>query len=190
MLPMDNLAVLVPASFLLLALLWVIVNYNRFVRLRHHIRESWSDIDVELKRRYELIPNLVSTVKGFAKHERELFERVTQLRNQAMANRGSASSQASDESALLIGLKSVFALAENYPQLRSDRHFLELQQQLALTEDRIAAARRFFNANVRDMNQMREMFPTSILAAMFNFEKPSYFELDSDAERVVPRVSV
>jgi len=188
---MNATAVLVVAgAVLLLVLIWLIANYNRFVRLRHHIKESWADIDVELKRRYDLIPNLVETVKGYARHERDVLERVVQLRNQARANEGSAESQARDENVLLHALKGVFALSEAYPQLKADRHFLELQNELALTEDRIAAARRFFNGNVRDMRNLCEMFPTSILASAFGFEVPTYFELDSDAERIVPRVSV
>ena len=182
--------VLITVGILLLALIWLIATYNRFVRLRHHIKESWADIDVELKRRYELIPNLVETVKGFAKHEREVLERIVELRNTAMANSGSTASQAGDENLMLGALKSVFALAEGYSQLKSDRHFLELQQELALTEDRIAASRRFFNATVRGMRQLREMFPSSIVAGMFGFEQPTYFELDREAERVVPRVSL
>jgi LemA protein len=183
----------VSASIVLLAVAAALVAlvvglYNRLVRLRNGSESAWSDIDVQLKRRHNLIPNLVETVKGYARHEREVLERVVQLRNQAKANEGSAESQARDENNLLHGLKSVFALAENYPDLKADRHFLELQNELALTEDRIAAARRFFNGNVRDMRNLREMFPTSIVANMFGFEVPTYFELDSEAERIVPRV--
>lgn len=181
---------IVVGAVLLVVLIWFIANYNRFVRLRHHVKESWADIDVELKRRYDLIPNLVETVKGYARHEREVLERVVQLRNQAMSNEGPAESQARDENTLLHALKSVFALTEAYPDLKADRHFLELQEELALTEDRIAAARRFFNGNVRDMRNLCEMFPTSVVANMFSFEVPTYFELDSEAERIVPRVSV
>jgi len=183
-------ALLVIAGVLLLLLIWGIAHYNRFVRLRNHIRESWSDIDVELKRRYELIPNLVATVKGYAKHEREVLERLMELRSRALASTGEAANQAEDESAMLLGLKSVFALAEGYPELKADRNFLSLQEELALTEDRIAASRRFFNANVRDMNQLCEMFPSSIVANLFGFERGSYFELASEAERVVPKISV
>jgi LemA protein len=185
-----KLALLIGGAFLLLALIWFIANYNRFVRLRQHVKESWSDIDVELRRRYELIPNLVETVKGYAKHESELFERVVALRNEARANHGSAASQAASENVLLHALKGVFVVAEGYPELKSDGNFLELQRELAMTEDRIAAARRFFNGNVRDMRTLCEMFPTSLLAGMFKFEAPTYFELDSDAERIVPRVGI
>ena len=116
------------------AMAWLLVNYNRLVRLRQHIRESWSDIDVELKRRYELIPNLVETVKGYARHEREVLEEVTALRSQALANQGSAASQAVDETAMLLSLGKLFARVEAYPQLRADTHFLALQKELANTE--------------------------------------------------------
>lgn len=181
---------LITAIPILLVLVWGIANYNSMVRLRNHIAESWSDIDVELKRRYELIPNLVATVKGYAAHEREVLENVTKLRNKAMENHGSAASQALDESAMLFGLKSVFAVAEGYPALKSDANFRALQKELSLTEDRIAAARRFFNGNVRDLNQLCQMFPTSILARAFSFEEQTYFELESAAERVVPPANV
>jgi LemA protein len=188
---MDYLpAVIVAAVALLLPAIWVIANYNRFARLRQHIRESWSGIEVEMKRRYELIPNLVETVKGYARHERDTLEQVVALRNKAMDNHGSAASQAVDESALMIGMKRLFALVESYPQLKADAHFLALQKELALTEDRIAAARRFYNANVREMNQMCAMFPTNILASVFGFTSVSFFELDSAAERVVPHVGL
>ena len=175
--------VLVPA-------IWWIAVYNRFVRLKHTVAESWADIDVELKRRYELIPNLVATVKGYAKHEAELLERVVQLRNQAMANHGSAASQATDENALLRGVKSVFAVAEAYPQLKSDANFRALQEELAVTEDRITAARRFFNANVRELRNLREGFPTGVVGGAMGIELPTFFELDSDHERVVPRLDL
>src|SRR4051812_16272315 len=187
----NALVVLIILALVLgLPLVWLIANHNRFVRLRQHIRESWADIDVELKRRYELIPNLVATVKGYAAHEQDVLERVTELRNRAAASTGSPASQAADESALLLGLRQLFVVAERYPQLRADAQFLALQQEFANTEDRIAAARRFFNANVRELNQLCESFPTSLIAGMFGFTPETYFELSSDAERVVPRVQV
>ena len=177
------LIVLLPGLFL-------IGNFNRFVRVRQHIRESWSDIEVEMKRRYELVPNLVETVRGYAAHERAVFERVIELRNRALASRGSASEQSVDEAALQMGVKQLFAVAEGYPQLKADAHFLALQKELANCEDRIAAARRFFNANVRDMNQLCDCFPSNLVAGLFGFERASYFELSSEAERVVPRVEL
>lgn len=186
----DTMApLIILGAVLLLPLVWLIASYNRFVRVGQHITESWSDVDVELKRRYDLIPNLVETVKGFAAHERNVLEEVVRLRNRALESHGSAAEQATDETALEIGLKRLFAVAESYPQLRSDAHFLALQEELAHTEDRLAAARRFFNANVRELNQLCESFPTNLVASTFGFHRGSYFELSSDAERVVPRVS-
>ena len=178
------------ALVVLLPVIWWVATFNRCVRLRHTIRESWADVDVELKRRYELIPNLVATVKGYAQHEASVLERVVQLRNAAMSNHGSAASQAVDENALLRGLRSVFAIAEGYPQLKSDASFRALQDELALTEDRIAAARRFFNGNVRELRNLRESFPTSIVGGMMGIEEPTFFELDDANERVVPRVDL
>jgi len=180
----------IAAVVLLLPVVWLIVNFNRFTRVRQHMHESWSDIDVEMKRRYDLVPNLVETVRGYAEHEKSLLEKVVLLRNQAMANHGLPSEQAVDETALAIGMKQVFAVVEAYPQLRADAHFLALQQELANTEDRIAAARRFYNGNVRELNQLCEQFPTNLIASFFNFERATYFEISSEAERVVPRATV
>ncbi|MFN0133470.1 MAG: LemA family protein [Phycisphaerales bacterium] len=174
----------------LIPVFFVAATYNRFIRLRQHIRESWADIDVELKRRYELIPNLVEVVKGYAKHERTVLESVIELRNKARANEGTAESQAVDEASLLAGLKQVFVVAERYPQLKADANYLALQRELANTEDRIAAARRFYNANVREMNQLRQTFPTSLVGSAFKVESATFFELSSEAERVVPRANM
>lgn len=174
-------AVLLPA-------IWLIATYNRLARTRQHIRESWADIDVELKRRYDLIPNLVETVKGYASHEKDVFERVAELRSKALANTGAANEQAMDESALLLGLKQLLIVCERYPTLKADTHYMALQQELALTEDRIAAARRFFNANVREMNQLCGTVPTNVVAGMFSFKPETFFELSSEVERIVPRV--
>lgn len=185
-----GIAVIVVGVVVLIPLVWVIATYNRFVGLRQHLKESWSDIDVELKRRYDLIPNLVETVKGYAKHEQETLAKVVELRNAAQANHGTQASQAVDESALAIGLGRLFALAEAYPDLKADEHFLALQKELSLTEDRIAASRRFYNGNVREMNQLRLQFPTSLIAKAFGFEEASFFELDSAAERVVPQLNL
>lgn len=184
----TGIVILVVAT--LVVVVWWIATYNRFVRLEQALKESWSDIDVELKRRYELIPNLVETVKGYAKHERELFERVTALRNRAALNNGPAASQARDEAALLGGLRALFAVVEGYPELKSDAHFRALQEELAITEDRIAAARRFFNGNVRDLKNLKESFPTSLVAGVKGVQDPSFFELDDAIERVVPRAEL
>lgn len=185
-----NPALIIIGVIILILLIWWIATYNRFVRLKHTVKESWADIDVELKRRYELIPNLVETVKGYAKHERETLERCVELRNQAMGNHGSAQSQGRDENALQLGMKTLFAVAEGYPDLKSDANFRALQEELALTEDRIAASRRFFNGNVREMRDLREAFPTSIVGSAMGIEEPTFFEIDDDNERAVPRVSV
>lgn len=183
------ITLLVVAGAALIALIWLIATYNIFVRLRQHLRDSWAGIDVELKRRYDLIPNLVATVKGYASHERETLERIVELRDRAAASRGTPAEQAADETALMLGLKQLFAVAEAYPTLRADQNYLALQKELANTEDRIAAARRFFNGNVRDMNRMCSCVPTNFVAAMFGFRSETFFELASEAERVVPRVS-
>ncbi len=183
-------ALIIFGLVILLVGVYVIANYNRMARVRQHIRESWSDIDVELKRRYELIPNLVETVKGYAKHERETLEQVTALRNKAQQNHGSAASQAVDESALLLVLRKLFALVERYPTLKADANFLVLQKELANTEDRVAASRRFYNANIREMSQLCETIPTNFIASSFGFVGGDYFELESAAERVVPRVEL
>ncbi len=188
--PAIVIALIIVAAIVLIPVIWLIANYNRFARLRQHIKESWSDIDVELKRRYDLIPNLVNTVRGYAAHEKDVLAKVIELRNKAANNQDAASSQAVDESALMIGMKQLFAVVERYPQLKADANFLALQKELASTEDRIAAARRFFNGNVREMNQLCQTFPSNVVASMFGFQSGSFFELSSEAERVVPRVEV
>jgi LemA protein len=183
-----GLVALVLGVVLIIPLIWLIATYNRFVSLRQHMRESWADIDVELKRRHDLIPNLVETVRGYAAHERTTLERVVELRNVAAAPHADAAHMARDESSLMSAVRGLFVLAEGYPTLKADARFAQLQRDLADTEDRIAAARRFFNANVRDNNRLCEQFPTLLVAALFKFQRSSYFELSSEAERVVPRV--
>jgi len=169
---------------ILLPFIYVILTYNTLVALRNHIRDSWSNIDTELKRRYDLIPNLVATVKGYAAHEKEIFERVTQIRARCMAQQGAAHEQAVSENELVGALKKLLAVVENYPQLKADQHFLELQQELVNTEDRIQAARRFFNGNVRDYRNKCETFPSSIIAGAFGFEKKDYFNVQSSVREV------
>jgi LemA protein len=170
-------------------LIWLIATYNRFQSVRQHMKESWADVDVELKRRYDLIPNLVSTVKGYAAHEREVFERLASLRSQAMAIPGGGAQKAQVESELTRCLHRLIAVAEAYPTLKADRNFLELQQELALTEDRIAAARRFYNANVRELNTLCTTFPSNLLAGMFGFSPEGFFEIGA-GERGAPPVAI
>ena len=169
----------------LLPVIYVVLTYNTLVALRNHIRDAWSNIDTELKRRYDLIPNLVSTVKGYAAHEKEIFERITELRSRCLANQGAPHEQAVDENQLVGALKKLLAVVENYPQLKADQHFLELQQELVNTEDRIQASRRFFNGNVRDYRNKCETFPSSLIAGMFGFEPRDYFSV-SPSVREVP----
>jgi len=177
-----------PAVLLLVTGLLVVGMYNSLVRGRNHVRESWAGIDTELKRRYDLIPNLVQTVKGYAKHEREVFERVTEARSRAAASTGSPAQQAADENILVAALRQLFALREGYPELKASENFLAFQHQLAETEDRIQAVRRFYNANVRDYNNRCEMFPTNVLARMFRFGPAEFFEIEAAVERTAPGV--
>ncbi len=160
----------------------VVVSYNRFVRQRNLVQESWRQIDVELRRRHDLIPNLVETVKGYAAHEKTVLAEVTAARTAAVAA-GGVAAQAQAEQALGGSLRGLFAVAENYPDLKAAGPFQQLQAQLAETEDRIAAGRRFYNGNVRALNTRVEAFPSSLVASAFNFGKAEYFEVDDPAER-------
>ena len=171
--------------------LFLIAMYNRLVTLRQRVREAWSDIDVQLKRRYDLIPNLVETVKGYAAHEKGVFEAVTQARANAISAgaTGSPEQRAQAENILTGALRSVFAVAEAYPQLQAAQNFRDLQEQLSATEDKIAFARRFYNGNVRDYNTSLQTFPTTVLGGMFGFTPEQYFELADAAERETPKVS-
>ena len=181
--------VIVGGGFLFV-LIVVVGMYNGLVRARNTCSESWSDVDTELQRRYELIPNLVETVKGYAKHEREVLDRVVQARQTAMANHGSPESQAHDENVLIGSLRQLFAVSESYPELKASRNFLQLQEELARTENRIQRARRFYNANVRDLANRIEMFPSNMIAGMFNFTKREFFEIDDPTAREVPKTSM
>ena len=176
-------------AVVVMPIVYGIATYNRIVRLRQHMREAWADVDVELKRRHDLIPNLVETVRAYAAHEREVLARLIELRNKAAAD-DTPRALGEDETALQRQLGRVFAIAEAYPELRADRHFLELQRELALTEDRLAAARRFYNGNVRELNSLVQTFPSNMVAGMAGATTADYFELASDAERVAPRLSM
>lgn len=169
---------------LLLPLIWFVVQYNSLVGLRNYIAESWSNVDTELKRRYDLIPNLVATVKGYAAHEREVLERVVELRNRCAANHGPVADQARDEGQLVDALKQMFVLVEGYPQLKADQNFLKLQGELVNTENRIQAARRFYNGNVRDYRNKCESFPSNLVASMFNFQPHEFFSVPPSVAEV------
>jgi LemA protein len=171
----------------LLVVVFVVI-YNGLVRLRVQCDNAWSDIDVQLKRRYDLIPNLVETVKGYAAHEKTTLEGVVAARNQAMTAQGPAA-KAGAETALTAALRQVFALAEAYPQLRAVESFNQLQQTLNQIEDSIQNARRYYNAVVRDFNTKIAQFPSNVIAGMFNFKSREFFEISAPAEREVPKVS-
>ena len=173
--------------FLLLAVLYLIFAYNGLVSLRNRVKEAWSDVEVQMKRRYDLIPNLVETVKGYASHESGTLEKVIQARNIAMANHGTPAEQAKSENILSGTLKSLFALSENYPDLKANQNFLKLQEELTDTEDKIKAARRYYNGNVLALNNKVEMFPTNIIAAMFSFKKADFFELADDEKEAASK---
>ncbi|OGB73424.1 hypothetical protein A3K24_00940 [candidate division Kazan bacterium RIFCSPHIGHO2_01_FULL_44_14] len=175
---------------IVLLILFGIGIFNGLVVLKNRVDEASSDIDVQLKRRHDLIPNLISTVQGYAAHERELFEKVTVARSQAVTAgaTGDLKQKATAENTLTHALRSVFAVAENYPDLKANQNFLALQEELSDTENKIMASRRFYNTNVRDYNTRRETFPTSIFAKLFNFKHRELFELEDIAEREVPEV--
>lgn len=172
-----------------LVILWVIVAYNGLIRLRFRAKEAWSDIDVQLKRRYDLIPNVVETVKGYAAHEKGVFENVTEARAKALGAEatGNPKEMAKAENALSSTLKTLFAVAENYPDLKANANFLDLQRELSDTENKIQSARRFYNSNVMEYNTHINLFPTSIIAGAFKFLPIEFFELQTDKEKeVVP----
>jgi LemA protein len=165
-----------------IAVIWFIFAYNRFVRLITRAKEAWSDIEVQMKRRYDLIPNLVSTVKGYAAHESTAFENVTKARAMAMGA-GTLAEKAGAENMLGNALKSLFAVAEAYPDLKANQNFLDLQRELSDTEDKIQAARRFYNTNVRDLNIATDTFPSNLIANIFKFSKMEFFGLDDEAAK-------
>jgi len=175
-------ALYVILGIIVLAILWVIGVFNGLVTLKNRAKEAWADIDVQLKRRYDLIPNLVETVKGYAAHERELFEKVTQARAAAI-NATGLTGKAEAENALSGTLKSLFAVAENYPDLKASTNFLQLQNELTDTEDKIQAARRFYNTNVRDLNIKIESFPANLIAGSFGFKEMELFQTANEAEK-------
>jgi LemA protein len=174
------------AVILVMAIIWLIAMYNGLITLKNRVDEAWSDIDVQLKRRHDLIPNLVSTVKGYAAHEKEVFEKVTEARAKAISA-GSAADKEQAENVLSGALKSLFAVAEAYPDLKANQNFLELQRELTDTEDKIQASRRFYNGNVRDFNTKIQVFPTNIMAGTLGFIKREFFQAE-EGEKGLPEV--
>lgn len=167
-----------------------IAGYNRFVSQKNLIKDAWANIDTELRRRYDLIPNIIETVKGYATHEREVFENVTKARSMATAATGSPAAQAAAEGPLVAALRQLFAVVENYPDLKANQNFLALQSELSNTEDRLQTARRFYNANVRDYNRRVQSFPSMIVARFGGFKEEEFFEVDESlrGDAGVPKV--
>lgn len=165
--------------------LFVVGLYNKFIRLIQQTKEAWADIDVQLKRRYDLVPNLVNTVKGYATHESEAFEKVSEARSKAM-QAGTPAEKGAAENALAGTLKSLFAISEAYPELKANQNFLDLQHELSDTENKIQSARRFYNGNVRDLNTAIAMFPGNIIAGMYKFTASEYFQLEENAAEKNP----
>ena len=166
---------------------WVVGIYNGLVGLRNRVREAWAQVDVQLKRRFDLIPNLMETVKGYMQHERETLEAVTQARA-AVAGAGSLPARMDAEAGLGAALGRLFAVAESYPDLKASTNFLALQEELTSTENKISFARQFYNESVMNMNNKVQMFPGNIIAGMFNFENEKFFEVEDDAQREAPKV--
>lgn len=183
---MDT-AILFLFGLIAVLVIWFIAVYNGLIRLKVRTDEAWSDIDVQLKRRYDLIPNLVNTVKGYAAHESGVFEKVTEARAKAM-NAGTAAEKGQAENVLAGTLKTLFAVAENYPELKANTNFLELQRELSDTENKIQASRRFYNGNVRDLNTKIQVFPDSIVAGMLKIEKREFFEIEEAEQKETPKV--
>jgi LemA protein len=181
-------------SYVILALIALVLIYgvyafNKLTQLKNLAAEGWSGIDVQLKRRSELVPNLVEVVKGYAKHESNLFKEIVELRNRA-ATGGSVSEQAQTGHAMTSALGRLIALVEQYPDLKADANFRKLQEQLAQTEDQLQYARRYYNGTVRNLNTMTEQFPSNLIANNFGFGRAEFFEIDDDAERQVPQVKI
>jgi len=183
-----TIVILVIVAIVLIAIAYTIATFNGLIRLQNRADEGFSDIDVQLKRRHDLIPNLVETVKGYASHERQTLENVTSARAAAVAATG-PEAQAQAENQLTGALRQLFAVAENYPDLKASRNFLELQNEITDTEDKIQAARRFYNMTVRDLNIKIQSFPSSVIANQRGIQKRDFFELDEPADREVPSVS-
>jgi LemA protein len=172
-----------------LIILWLIVIFNRFIRGKNLIAEAWSGIDVQLKRRYDLIPNLVETVKGYSQHERKLFEDIATIRSQCISTQG-VIEKGIAENALTQQLRSLFAVAEAYPDLKANQNFLDLQKNLSGIEDEIQLSRRYYNGTVRDFNILVESFPSNIIASIFQFKRAIFFEIEVATQREVPQIKI
>jgi len=181
------MTLLIIGVIVLLVIFYTIGIYNKLVKFRTLVDEAWSGIDVQLKKRYSLIPNLVETVKGYAKHEQETFEKVVKARNKAQSA-ATVEDQQVAENQLNKALVNLFALSEQYPELKANQNFLKLQEELSVIEQDIEKSRRYYNGTVREKNILIDSFPSNILANLFGFVKSKFFELDSDAERVLPQV--
>jgi LemA protein len=182
---MAAIVILVIVVLLVIALIGM---YNSLVRLRNQVKNAWAQIDVQLKRRYDLIPNLIETVKGYMHHERETLEAVTKARQQAISVSGTVAEQAKAENMLTQTLRSLFAVAENYPTLKANENFLALQEELASTENKISFARQYYNDEVLGFNNKIQMFPSNLIAGMFSFKEAEFFELQDEAQREAPKV--
>jgi LemA protein len=182
-------AIVIVVVIVVLLVGWVMLSHNKLVRLRNQVQSAWRQIDVELTRRHDLIPNLVETVKGYASHERETLDAVVRARAAATAPGASVAQQAQQEGELSQALGRLLAITEAYPDLKANQNFLSLQSELGQTEDRIAAGRRFYNANVRELNTKVESIPSNIIAGMFHFQRADYFEVENDQVRQAPQVS-
>lgn len=181
------MTIIIIIAVTLLIALYLMVVFNKLVRLKNMMQEGWSGIDVQLKKRYDLIPNLVNTVKGYATHEKEVFENVSAMRSVGI-NAKTVKEQESAENMISQALGKLFAVAENYPELKANTNFLELQDQLKQVENDIQMARRYYNGTVRENNILIESFPSNIVANLFTFQKGDFFELENDQERVNPQV--
>lgn len=185
---MENTILWIILGAIAIVIIWLVAVYNGLIKNKNRTEEAWSDIDVQLKRRYNLIPNLIETVKGYATHERELFEKVTKARTAAMgANTTEEKGQA--ENMLSGTLKSLFAVSENYPDLKANQNFAKLQDELSDTENKIQAARRFYNGNVRDFNIKLQVFPTNMIAKQLGFDKKDFFEIEDKEQKKTPKVN-
>lgn len=184
---MQQISMIIPIVVLAIVFLWIIAVYNGLIVLKNQVKNAWSQIDVQLKRRHDLIPNLIETVKGYASHEAATLEKVVKARQMTVNIGDNVKERAAAENALSSALKSLFAVAENYPDLKANQNFLQLQEELTSTENKISFARQFYNDSVLQYNNKKEMFPSNIIAGVFNFENRDFFEVSND-EKTVPQV--